>query len=215
MKITRLHKVNNYRIFRDFSWPASLSDFSRFNVIYGWNGSGKTSLSNIFRHIQRQRPLTDGGVEVFVDQTRVAGADFGTAALPAVRVFNRDAVDRNVFELANQQLPPVFFLGEDSVEKQQLIEDLKKQHDAKVQEESGWMRKKSDAASALETFCAEEAKGVKNLLTVAGGGSFNNYNAANFKADVLRLVNATPTPALLTDEQRQQHLAAKDGMGAV
>lgn len=211
MKITRLSKAKDYRIFRDFSWPANLPDFARFNVIYGWNGSGKTSMSNLFRHIQRRQPLTDGQVEVLVDQTRVAGVDFDTAALPAIRVFNRDAVDRNVFELANQQFPPVFFLGEDSVEKQQLIEGLKKQLNAKVQEESSWGRKKSDTASALETFCAEEAKGVKNLLTVAGGGPFNNYNAANFKSDVQRLASTTPSPEPLADDQRQQHLATKDG----
>lgn len=211
MKISRIHKATDYRIFRNFSWPVDLPDFARFNVIYGWNGSGKTSLSNLFRHIQRRQPLTDGQVEILVDQTRVAGTDFGTAALPALRVFNRDAIDRNIFELANQQFPPVFFLGEDSVEKQQKIEDLKKQLETKVQGESRWDHKKSDAASALESFCAEEAKGVKNLLTVAGGGPYNNYNAANFKADVQRLAAITPVPALLSDDSRQQHLATKDG----
>lgn len=211
MKISRIQKANNYRIFRNFNWPTNLSDFSRFNVIYGWNGSGKTSLSNLFRHIQRRQALTDGQVEILVDQTRVAGADFGTAALPALRVFNRDAIDRNIFELANQQFPPVFFLGEDSVEKQKKIEDLKKQFDIKTQDESGWNRRKSDASSALESFCAEEAKGVKNLLTVAGGGPYNNYNAANFKADVQRLAAITPTPVLLSEESRQHYLATKDG----
>lgn len=170
MKITRLHKAHDYRIFQDFTWPSSLLDFATFNVIYGWNGSGKTSLSNLFRHIQRRQPLTDGQVETLVGQTRVAGADFATAALPSVRVFNRDAVDRNVFEQANQQFPPVFFLGEDSVEKQRQIEGLSKQLAAITKDASDWERKKADANSALETFCSEKAKGVKNLLTVAGGG---------------------------------------------
>lgn len=210
MKISRLHKAHDYRIFRDFTWPSNLPDFARFNVIYGWNGSGKTSLSNLFRHIQRRLPLTDGQVEILVEQTRVAGADFATAALPSVRVFNRDAVDRNIFEQANQQFPPVFFLGEDSVDKQQQIEGLSKQLAAITKEASDWERKKADANSSLETFCSEEAKGVKNLLTVAGGGPFNNYNAANFKADVQRLATATPL-APLSDDQHQQHLATKDG----
>lgn len=211
MKISRLHKAVNYRIFREFTWPACLPDFARFNVIYGWNGSGKTSLSNLFRHIQRRQPLTDGQVEILIEQTRVAGADFGTAALPAVRVFNRDAVDRSVFELGNQQLPPVFFLGEDSVEKQRRIEERKRLLETKVYEESRWDRKKVEATSALDTFCAEEAKGIKNLLTVAGGGPFNNYNAANFKVDVQRLAGTTPTPILLIEHVRQQHLATKGG----
>lgn len=211
MKISRIQKASDYRIFRNFSWPTDLLDFARFNVIYGWNGSGKTSVSNLFRHIQRRHALTDGQIEILVDKTRVAGADFGTVVLPAVRVFNRDAIDRNIFELADQQLPPVFFLGEDSVEKQQQIEDLKKQLETKIQSESSWNGAKSDATSALESFCAEEAKGIKNLLTIAGGGPYNNYNSANFKSDVQQLAAISPRPALLSAELRQQHLAIKDG----
>lgn len=212
MKITRLHKAKGYRIFRDFSWPASgLPDFARFNVVYGWNGTGKTSLSNVFRLVQRRVPLTEGTVEIHVNQTRVSGADFGSAALPSVRVFNRDAVDRNVFESPNQQLPPVFFLGEDSVEKQTRIQELSNDLADKVTTESRWDRKKADASSALETFCAEEAKGIKNLLTVAGGGPFNNYNAANFKADAQVIANRPTLPAALTEDQRQVHLGTKDG----
>lgn len=212
MKITRLQKAKGYRIFRDFTWPAAgLPDFARFNVIYGWNGAGKTSLSNIFRHIQRKEALTEGQTEVVVDQTRVPGSNFNTAILPAVRTFNRNTVHRNVFEVPNQHLPPVFFLGEDSVEKQKSIEELKKQHDTLVQSVSNWDRKKADASSALEAFCAEEAKGIKNLLTVPGGGPFNNYNAANFKAAVQGLSANTPLPTPLNEKERQQHLSTRDG----
>jgi ABC-type uncharacterized transport system ATPase subunit len=123
MKIARLAKAHGYRIFRDFSWPATgLQDFSRYNVIYGWNGAGKTSLSNIFRHLQRKLPMSEGQIQLVVDQAIVNGPDFGAAHVPALRVFNRDTVDRSVFESAGQHLPPVFFLGEDSVEKQTQIE---------------------------------------------------------------------------------------------
>ncbi|MCB1736302.1 MAG: AAA family ATPase [Gammaproteobacteria bacterium] len=210
MKISKILNARNYRIFRDFTWPSDLSEFARFNVIYGWNGSGKTSLSNLFRHIQKRLPLTDGQVEILIGQTRVKGLDFDTATLPAVRVFNRDAVDRNVFEQVNQQLPPVFFLGEDSVEKQQRIEELSKQLTAETDKASRQARKKADARSALDTFCAEEAKAIKNLLTVPGGGPYNNYNAANFKQTVQAMAKGTlPTP--LSVDERERHLATKDG----
>ena len=212
MKITRLQKAKGYRIFRDFSWPNGLPDFARFNVIYGWNGSGKTSLSNVFRLVQRREALTEGEVQILVDQTRVSGADFASAALPAVRTFNRDTVDRNIFESATQQFPPVFYLGEDSVEKQKQIEVLKKEFGVCVDTESQWNRKKSEAITALDNFCAEEAKGVKNLLTVAGGGPFNNFNAANFKSDAQRLASSSPVPDTLTEDQCQQYLATKGGV---
>ena len=211
VKIKRLQKAKGYRIFRNFSWPASgLSEFGRFNVIYGWNGAGKTSLSNIFRHIQRRENLIEGQIEVTVDQTQVAGSNFNTAALPSVRTFNRDTVHQNIFEIPNQQLPPVFFFGEDSVEKQKNIERLKKEQDLLIQSASSWERKKADATSILEVFCAEEAKGIKNLLTAPGGGPYNNYNAANFKGAIQNLSTNTAPLTPLTKGEREQHLSTKD-----
>ena len=118
MKIERLGKASGYRIFRDFTWPAAgLPNFGRFNLIYGWNGSGKTSLSSIFHAMQRRSPIAEGEVEIVVDQTSVRGDQFASTSLPEIRTFNRDTVDRNVFESPSRQLPPVFFLGEDTCRK--------------------------------------------------------------------------------------------------
>lgn len=211
MKITKIPRAKDYRIFRDYTWPAAgLPEFARFNVIYGWNGAGKTSLSNIFRHVERKAPLTDGQIELAVDQTRVSGTDFATAALPNVRTFNRDTVNRSIFESSSQQFPPVFFIGEDSVEKQRAIEDLKQQLEVQIQAESRSARSKTDTTAALESFCSDQAKAIKNLLTVAGGGPFNNYYAPNFKADIQRLLTQNPLPTLLTQDQSQAYLTTKD-----
>lgn len=212
MKITRIRRLRNYRIFRDFTWPTDgLLDFGRFNLIYGWNGTGKTSLSNTFRQMQRREPLVEGEVEVVVDGNRIAGSGFGNAAIPAIRVFNRDTVNRAVFELPNQQLPPVYFLGEDSAEKQRRIEELKKLAAKLTEEQLRLQGKKTTAQSALDSFCTEQARGIKNLLTVAGGGPYNNYDARNFKVTVEKIAAPRPTPQPLTHELRERHLATKDG----
>lgn len=211
MKITKFNKIKGYRIFRDFTWPSTgLPDFARFNVIYGWNGAGKTSLSNIFRQIQLKKPITEGEIEILVDQTKIFGSNLDTAALPDIRTFNRDTVNRNIFELPDSQFPPVFFLGEDNVEKQKKIEELKNQHNVHLQSQSRLERKKTDADNVLENFCAEEAKGIKNLLTVAGGGPFNNYNSTNFKSIIQNLVGSTEPREQLTKELRQLYLSTKD-----
>jgi wobble nucleotide-excising tRNase len=212
LKITRIHRLRDYRIFRDFSWPVNgLPDFARFNVIYGWNGTGKTSLSSLFRQMQRREPVLDGDVEVVIEQTRIAGSTFETATIPGMRVFNRDAIDRNVFEVANQQLPPVYFLGEDSVEKQKQIEHLKEQAATLSTEQLQLESKKIAATTELEGYCTDQARSIKNLLTVAGGGPYNNYDARNFKNTVQRIASTNPLPQPLTVELREKYLSTKDG----
>ena len=212
LKITRIHRLKGYRIFRDFSWPANgLPDFARFNVIYGWNGTGKTSLSSLFRQMQRKEPVPDGDVELVIEQNRVAGCAFATAGIPSVRVFNRDAVGRNVFEEPNQQLPPVYFLGEDSVEKQERIVQLKEQSASLSIEQLQGESAMTAATAALEGYCTDQARSIKNLLTLSGGGPYNNYDARNYKNTVHRIAGTNPLPQPLAPELREKFLSTKDG----
>jgi wobble nucleotide-excising tRNase len=59
MKVTRISKLKDDRLFRDFSWPIDLQAFGRFNLIYGWNGTGKTTSAALFRHLQDQVPRSN------------------------------------------------------------------------------------------------------------------------------------------------------------
>jgi wobble nucleotide-excising tRNase len=212
VKITRLDRLRGYRIFRSFEWPGEgLPEFGRYNLVYGWNGTGKTSLSTVFRHLQRRQVISDGDVRLSVDNNRIGGADVETATLPDVRVFSRDTVDRAVFEIVGQQLPPVFVLGEDSAEKQRRVEELRKKVAKLASEELRAQGKKDAAQSALEALCTERARSIKNLLTLAGGGPYNNYDARNFKAAVARLYATEKKPELLTDAKRERHLSQKEG----
>lgn len=213
MKVTRIQRIRDHRIFRDFTWPNGLPDFGSFNLIYGWNRSGKTTLSNLFRYLQEKQLISqiEGDVEFWIDGNPVSGSAIATAALPQVRVFNRDSVDRNVFEAPNQQLPPVYFLGEDSVEKQKRVVVLKSRLERVVALKASWDRKKADAESDFEKYCTDQARQIKNLLTVSGGGPYNNYDSRPIKQTAQRLIAVSPPAQRLTDGQRKRHLATKEG----
>jgi len=126
MRINRISKIKNHRIFRDFSWPTGLEEFARFNLIYGWNGSGKTTLSSLFRSIEKKTPIAEGEFDIVVDGNPCLGTSFATnTALPRVRVFNGDYVKNSVFKISDDLVEPIFVFGEDSVEKQKEIEILR------------------------------------------------------------------------------------------
>ncbi len=52
MSIIRIERLRDYGIFRDFTWPDDLPAFGRYNLIYGWSWSGKTTLSRLFRALE-------------------------------------------------------------------------------------------------------------------------------------------------------------------
>ena len=211
MMVLRINRIRNYRVFRDFNWKGDLPDFGRFNLIYGWNGSGKTTLSTLFRHLQTKQAIVGGEVQFLIDNNVGDGNAIASAVLPQVRVFNRDSIKRSIFEVPNEQLPAVYFLGEHSAEKQKQIETLKKAAENAAKEQLSKEGKKGTAAAYFETFCTDSAQDIKNLLTAPGGGPYNTYDARRFKETATRLVATAPPVQPLANDKRERFLAATEG----
>jgi len=124
MAITRISRLRGCGVFRDFTWPTGLPEFGRYNLIYGWNGSGKTTISRLLRSLEARTAPTTGQVTLGVDGRDVRGDEFAQVILP-VRVFNRDFIEESVFPRESDDLPPIFVLGKESVERQKDIDRLK------------------------------------------------------------------------------------------
>ena len=142
--VQRITKLKHPGTLHDFVWPADLPDFGRYNLVYGWNGSGKTTISRLFRALETQTAPANCEVEFSINGKRIRGPEFSQAALP-VRVFNRDFVSANVFQAGGGDVPPIVVLGEDSVEKQAQVEKLKADlADAKAERDNRRSRRASD-----------------------------------------------------------------------
>lgn len=180
MQITRFNRIK-HRIFQDFPWPADLHDFGHFNLIYGWNGSGKTTLTNLFAHLERRSNVIEGTVELTINGATVTGGVFDSAGgLPKVRVFDKSRIDLNVSS-ATTPLGPIYYFGEESVEKQKQLETLKSELATADSDLGLAQTAQTSSAGTLDAFCAQQARIVKELLTAPGGGPYNNYNKSDFR----------------------------------
>ncbi len=210
MKINKFQRLRDCRIFRDFTWPARLESFERYNLIYGWNGSGKTTLSALLLGLERGHN-TVGGECVLQADGRPLDISHLSAKVPSIRVFNRDTVSRAIFEVpGSAQLPPVFVIGEKNVEKGKQIEELKVKLSERRADAVTARAALTEAENALEVFCTDRARDIKILLTIAGGGPYNNYDKGGFKAAVQRFRQLDPAPKPLSEDERAKLLAKKD-----
>jgi wobble nucleotide-excising tRNase len=213
-RITRIAHIRGYRSFRAFTWPTDLLPFSRFNLIYGWNGSGKTALSGLFSRLQAAEPLdpSEGEVEFMIAGHSVDGRDFGTATVPPIRVFNRDTVDRTVFEQPARELPAVYYLGEESVEKQKQVVGLKARLSNELDKATQLETAVGRNRQAYEKFCTDTARAIRDMLTTSGGGPYRNYQAPSFKASANGMTSEETKEARLSEADRQRFLGMKDGI---
>ena len=98
MTLKQIKKIRDFGIFQKYDWDNSLKDFSNFNLTYGWNYCGKTTLSRIFRCFELGQKHLDYDIAKFeVEDT--SGSKYTEASFPSklnIRVFNTDFINDNL-----------------------------------------------------------------------------------------------------------------------
>ncbi len=210
MKLERISSIRGHGVFRDFTWPQGLGSFKRWNVVYGWNGTGKTTLSNLLRLLQDRVNLKEGEARFdFGNRTVESRSIQGEAVqLPPVKVFNRDTVSASIFENpANSELPPIFVIGADKVALQKELAELQSKHPATATAAVMASKSVDDALRALNKLATDKAKGIKDLLTTQGG-EFNFFDATRFREEVGLITD--PVEHLLDDDERERLLQSRN-----
>lgn len=206
MGITRISRLRDCGILRDFAWPADLLDFGRYNLIYGWNGTGKTTLSRILRCLEK-RTAPSGQVTISLNGRDVRGDDFPTAMVP-VRVFNREFMAENVFPVGGGDLAPILVLGAESVQKQREVERLKGERTTAQSRLDSARSTKQRAERDFDQFCIDRARVVKDTLRSSGQNPYNNYNKTDFQGAAQQMAaDGNGAGHRLSDAKRDKLLA--------
>lgn len=178
--------------------PTRLSDLRRINYIFGANGTGKTTISRVIaqahghQHCQLQ---WQGGIEL------------------ERMVYNRDFVDRNFNQ--DSPLQGVFTLGENQVEAEQKIQELRSQIDVALTDigrlknhidgESGQSGKRKELAD-LELTLRDKCWRQKQLNDAHFQTAFSGLrnSAEKFKAKVLAELASNISGSYSLDELKQK-----------
>lgn len=188
-RIARISRIRGCGIFRDFSWPNGLDDFGRYNLIYGWNGTGKTTISRILRALELRQKPPIGQIRLVIGTEEVPGERFPQISVP-IRVFNRDFVEESVFRKGGSELPPIFVFGKENVEKQKEVEKLKQQIEDAQSRLTQANAKKEEAEKQFDRFCIDRAKVIKDMLRSSGQNRYNNYDKSDFRCDAQEMAEA-------------------------
>lgn len=200
--IRTIQNIKAFGVFSGFRWPARLPEFKQFNLIYGWNYSGKTTLSRAFRCFElkeRHSDFTDAQVHLKADNGKEHHLSAPHTA-PEFRVFNTDFIRENL-SFEGGTASPVLVLGAMDIAKQ----DTLKAKNSERQELTSNMElnetQREEKQSAIDKALTHDARNlIKNQLAVP------NYDKTRFETAV---VNCKTNPAsyLLDEEELAQHLS--------
>lgn len=111
--IKKIDKITDFGIFKNFNWNAvtDIDEFKEKNIFYGWNYSGKTTLSRIFSSL-RDKALhpdyTNASFRISLDTGLVDSTTLSTFPY-SVEVFNSDYIKDNLRWGFDENINAIFF----------------------------------------------------------------------------------------------------------
>lgn len=95
--IKRINKIKNLGlVFSNYIRDNNLPDFKKYNLIYGWNGCGKTTLTKLFDALEEGKSEEYPKIEYEIEND--SGRKFKESETfdKKVRVFNQDYIENNL-----------------------------------------------------------------------------------------------------------------------
>lgn len=124
--ISRIQHIKDFGVFSNFQWPGSLPEFKQYNLIYGWNYSGKTTLTRAlrcFEHHLMHKDFPQAKVQLNGKDGRIHQLST-PGVYPTFRVFNSDFVQMAV-NFVDGSAAPILILGAANMEKETELKSKK------------------------------------------------------------------------------------------
>lgn len=193
--IIKINRLTNFGNYRQFQW-GSTANFTKYNVIYGWNYSGKTTLSRLFQVLAMPAELTQWqGCQFEVElQGGAKLTDVNLANPLRIKVFNRDFIQSNFQQ--EHKAPAVFIVGVSTIHLRNRITRLNEHLDK--------TRTIADALNERHQQLKKEldSLGTRHASFVATLTGDKTYNRTKLSAEIAR-IKAAPDTFILSDEALQ------------
>lgn len=199
--IRRISSLKGLGVFRNYAPTSDVPDLQQQNLIYGFNRSGKTTLSRVFSSLEAGavRPELPGGGEFEVELTdgTVIRTDSALSALKGrLLVFNVDFIEDNL-RWKDGTANPIFYLGKTQAE---LVEKLKKTEVDIAALDPTRTEAVKDHPRWENAFTEHKRNAARLIAEQLGLG--RRYDATNLAADYRQ--SSYDDNLKLTDTQRQQ-----------
>lgn len=159
--ITCINRLRKFGIFTDFN-GTTIQKFGKYNLVYGWNGTGKSTLSNLFSCLEHGSLIPRFSTAQF-SITLENGSTITEATLPTstlnIHVFNQRFIHENIDW--DKSVKSILLIAKEKIDDLQKLEKLKeellskkKSHDDKKND----IKKQREASEKFLTSTAKKMK---------------------------------------------------------
>ena len=183
--IKKIHSLKNFGVYKNYNGTL-IPEFKEKNILYGWNYSGKTTLSRLFSSIKNKTLnscFSDSEFKIILDDNSEITQENIDSNLLKILVFNSDYIKENLKWDTNSEIDGITFDVGEAIGVREKIEKLEK----KITLINGNEEIKSKKSQYFETInefedfenykFTDEARSIKNDIF----NSLIEFNKGHFK----------------------------------
>lgn len=215
--IKKISKLKNFGIFQDFSWITEVPPFKKFNLIYGWNRSGKTTISRVFASCEKKctydpikfRQYPESG-EFDIETTSneiIKNSNVDSNSL-SIRVFNQDFIDDNISFDPLDSCNPIVYISEEDIETKNKLKSLIDQIQPLSSKYQGLETLRESAQKIEDNFRIALAQTITQLLTdKTKRDRYYSYDKSSVKEKINEIGVDNFADKILSDEDKKKYEA--------
>lgn len=182
--IVRINRLKQFGIFNDFN-GTKIQTFGKYNLIYGWNGTGKSTLSNLFSCFELRSLVprfSAGQFSIALED----GSTITETTLPSsqlnIHVFNQRFIHENIDW--DKSVKSILLIAKEKIDDLQKLEKLKGELQSKKKSYDEKLIDVKKQREALDKFLTNAAKKMKlGLQAVDTSDSYYlNYDRRKLSA---------------------------------
>lgn len=209
--IKRIKKILKLGIFDDYSVEAGFNDFAKFNLFYGWNGCGKTTLSRLFSMLDKKaidNSFEDCEFEVVLDDDSIVKSSNLATFNRNIFVFNQHFIEENI-DWKTQGAKSIVIISEENIEERNKYFHLK---DVLIPAKLTLLNNCQDIIDATnkakDAFLTASARGIKGSyqLIDTSDRRYMNYDRTKFRTFIEENKNQIMDPGSILNAKALEEL---------
>lgn len=211
--IQKIDKISNLGQYRSFSWKPVISDFTKFNVFYGWNGTGKSTLSSALALLSTDTVQTDfptAEIQITDSDGLKRKGPTQSDKMQQLYIFNQDFIEENIDW--NNMAKTVIFVSKEKIDERKKLDSIKSKVtdvEKKVLDSKTKFEKKE---KGIDSFLVKSSKSIKTKFKQiqTTDSIYFNYN----KATLRKYLDSSSVPSSLSDDQVESNrkIASSEAM---
>lgn len=181
--IDSLIELKNFASFKDFSGTVN---FKKVNLFFGYNGSGKTSITRFFKCLNDNKfnqDFQNANFKITLDgdKTKYTESNFPKKYNNKIKIFNIDFIN-NELKFDESKVNKISaIIGKDNINLKEQIEALEKEK-KELFDENGKLKcenKQDDLKKDLEKKYKREAENIRSILKIENSHSYTKDTYKN------------------------------------